>query len=352
MGMKVKGWGAILMIMATAGVGLGATEGKSRRSARRVVHDGFPYNLVSADRLLADLEELTAIRAHGGWRCCGSRGEAEARQWVADRLAEMSFLSGVGLEVEETSFRTIAGMEMWQSRLELVTGGSVAQVPADAPTGDPYRIWNARAFDSDGDLTDLERDPIEAEGPPVIIRTADQIDGLQPSDVAGRVVFVDFALIDWMVVEGGEAYGRITAITGARPAGVVAVTTGSNRVGDSHGTFAGDSSLLNYAQVEPPIPILFTRVEDVRRGGVVGWPAIEGAEIARLTWDADIVTPGQSGNVIAHIPGVQPGQPVILSAHLDSPNSPGALDNGSGSVSLIEVARVLDQARIRPTTGL
>ncbi len=268
------------------------------------------------------------------------------------RLAGLGFLNGIGLEVEETTFRTIAGMEMWQSRLELVAGGVVVQIPADAPTGDPYRIWNARAFDSDGDLTDRERDPIEVEGPPLVIRSADEIDDLGPADVAGRVVFVDFALIDWMVVEGSVAYGRISAITGAGPAGVVAVTTGSNSVGESHGTFAGDSSLLNYAQVEPPIPILFTRVEDVSRGGVVGWPAIEGADSVRLTWDADIVTPGRSGNVIARIPGADPTRPIVLTAHLDSPNSPGALDNGSGSVSLLEVARVLDRARLRPPTDV
>jgi hypothetical protein len=38
----------------------------------------------------------------------------------------------------------------------------------------------------------------------------------------------------------------------------------------------------------------------------------------------------------------------ILSAHLDSPNCPGALDNGSGSASLLEVARVLDRSRTVP----
>jgi hypothetical protein len=39
---------------------------------------------------------------------------------------------------------------------------------------------------------------------------------------------------------------------------------------------------------------------------------------------------------------------VILGAHIDSPNSPGGFDNGSGSTALVEVARVLDRARFVP----
>jgi len=167
------------------------------------------------------------------------------------------------------------------------------------------------------------------------------------------VVFLDFGLVDRMLMPGSDAYSRITTITGLRPAGLVAVTTGSNEIGESHGSFAGDSSILNYGQISPPIPILFARIEDVMvDAGVGGWPALEAAESARLTWDTDIVTPGTSGNVVARIPGESSEHPVILSAHLDSPNSPGALDNGSGSVSLLEVARVLDAARITPPTDV
>ena len=94
--MVMQTWRLVVILAVLAAIGSGGVvvAEQPRRPSGRVVHDGFPYNLVSADRLLADLEELTAIRAHGGWRCCGSRGEAEARQWVAAQLAEMSFLTG------------------------------------------------------------------------------------------------------------------------------------------------------------------------------------------------------------------------------------------------------------------
>ena len=137
-----------------------------------------------------------------------------------------------------------------------------------------------------------------------------------------------------------------------RPAGLVAVTSGSNTVGESHGTFIGDASILNYAQPDPTVPILFARLEDMAGAGVRSWSELATVESARLTWDTDIVTPGESANIVARIPGATSEHAVILSAHLDSPNTPGALDNGSGSISLVEVARVLNAARIRPTTDV
>ena len=67
---------------------------------------------------------------------------------------------------------------------------------------------------------------------------------------------------------------------------------------------------------------------------------------------ADVFSPGTSGNLIAHIPGTDSSQAVILGGHIDSPNSPGAMDDGSGSVVLLEVARVLNEARLQPPVDL
>ncbi len=43
---------------------------------------------------------------------------------------------------------------------------------------------------------------------------------------------------------------------------------------------------------------------------------------------------------------------MILGAHIDSSNTPGALDNGSGSTALIEVAQALDRSRTIPPIDL
>jgi hypothetical protein len=55
---------------------------------------------------------------------------------------------------------------------------------------------------------------------------------------------------------------------------------------------------------------------------------------------------------MARIPGLDHSRAIILGAHIDSPNSPGALDNGSGSTALIEVARALDRSRTVPPVDL
>ncbi|GLB43296.1 putative peptidase M28 family protein [Lyophyllum shimeji] len=64
-------------------------------------------------------------------------------------------------------------------------------------------------------------------------------------------------------------------------------------------------------------------------------------------------------SIIARIPGTMPGGPItILGAHMDSINlnsptsgrAPGADDDGSGSVNLLEAFRLLLAAGFRPTT--
>jgi hypothetical protein len=56
--------------------------------------------------------------------------------------------------------------------------------------------------------------------------------------------------------------------------------------------------------------------------------------------------------VILRIPGADPGKAVILGAHIDSPNSPGAFDDGSGSAALLEIARVIDESQSIPPVDI
>jgi hypothetical protein len=62
--------------------------------------------------------------------------------------------------------------------------------------------------------------------------------------------------------------------------------------------------------------------------------------------------PIENFNVIADIPGTEkPNEIVIVSGHLDSwdgPGSTGALDNGTGSCTALEAARILMAARAKP----
>ncbi|MEJ2190210.1 MAG: M28 family peptidase, partial [Acidobacteriota bacterium] len=104
----------------------------------------------------------------------------------------------------------------------------------------------------------------------------------------------------------------------------------------------------SYVQSDPPIPVLVARLEDMAPAGIATLADLADITRARMTWDTDIVSPGQSANIIARIPGADSSKATVLSAHLDSPNCPGALDNGSGSAALIEVARVLDRSHAVP----
>jgi hypothetical protein len=75
-------------------------------------------------------------------------------------------------------------------------------------------------------------------------------------------------------------------------------------------------------------------------------------ESVRLTWDADVFSPGNSGNLVARIPGADGSQAVILGAHIDSANTPGAADNALNAAVLLETARILDQAAFQPPVNL
>jgi hypothetical protein len=53
-------------------------------------------------------------------------------------------------------------------------------------------------------------------------------------------------------------------------------------------------------------------------------------------------------NVLAHLPGREPGPAVLLAAHYDSvPAGPGASDDGAGVAAVLEIARALIAERIR-----
>ena len=49
---------------------------------------GDPFEFVSQDSLFAFMEDLTAIQPYSGWRNSGTEGEAEAMDYVAERLGD------------------------------------------------------------------------------------------------------------------------------------------------------------------------------------------------------------------------------------------------------------------------
>ncbi|MBN1136639.1 MAG: M28 family peptidase [Anaerolineae bacterium] len=313
-----------------------------------------PFTLVSQDSLFAYLEDLTAIQPYSGWRNSGSLGEQEALDYVQERLAEFGYLQGLGLEVERQEFRVFLATELWDSQLRLTVGGREVDVPASGLRGDRDSVVQALYFDSDGELDDAERDPVVVAGPVAVIHSADEIGALTAAGLRGKVAFVDYAVVDRSVMDPQRATAIASDLLAREPAGVVLVTRNSNKIGESHGAFVGDLAAFNWAERrgDEPTPVLYARLEDLAPAGIDSLDDLAQVEAARLTWDADVSSPATSGNLAARIPGADSSQALILGAHIDSPNAPGAMDDGSGSAILLEVARILDAARFQPAVDL
>jgi hypothetical protein len=147
------------------------------------------------------------------------------------------------------------------------------------------------------------------------------------------------------VLQRNRAMETASTLLEKEPAGLILVTQFSNEPGVSHGAFVGDASALDGVAAATAPPTLYVRLEDLTTAGIEDWDDLGQIQAARLLWDADVFSPGTSQNLIAHIPGAEPAQAIILGTHIDSPNAPGAMDDGSGSAILLEVARVLNGAQ-------
>ncbi len=311
-----------------------------------------PLDLISQESLFASLTDLTSIRPYAGWRSAGTQGEVEAFDYVGGRLGRLAYLQSLGLEIERESYRIFLSTELWETRLRLTVDGRQVEVPVNGMHGYRDDVARALCFDSDGRLNDAERNPVMAEGPVVLVRSLDDLRTLRPEDVKGKVLFLDYAAVDDTVVKPEEAGALAWVLLAAEPAGMVLVTHFSNEQGESHGTRAGELGAVTMVKTAPTPPVLYTRLEDLAPAGVASWEDLSRVQAAQLTWDADVFSPARSGNLVARIPGQDPSRAVVLGAHIDSPNNPGALDDGSGSVALLEVARVLDAARVQPPVDL
>jgi hypothetical protein len=298
------------------------------------------------------MQDLTAIQPYSGWRNSATEGEAQALDYVADKLGEFAYLDSLGLELERQDLRVFMSTEQWESRLHLSVDGQEIEVPAAGLRGPRDDVTQALRFDSDGALNDDARDPVVVEGPIVSLRSVQEINALAPADLQGKLVFLDYAVVDKALVSTREAVGTAENLLEKGPAGLVLVTQFSTAQGESHGFAVADVSALNWVEAEPALPTLYVRLEDLAPAGISTWDDLAQIESARLTWDADVFSPGLSGNLVARIPGADPSQALILGAHIDSPNAPGAMDDGSGSVILLEIARVLDAARLQPPVDL
>ncbi len=311
-----------------------------------------PLSLISQEHLFTFLEALTTIQPYSGWRNSATEGEAEALDYVADTLGGFAYLQDLGMELERQSFNVFLSTELWETRLYVTAQGQEVEVPADAPRGHRHDVAQALRFDSDGGLNDAERNPVEVQGQVVLLRSADEIADLETMDLQDKIVFLDYAVIDPTMGTPDAGTQIVTTLIERGMDGLVLVTQFSADPEASHGARVGDGIAIERITADASPPTLYVRLEDLAPAGISGWEDLAQIEAARLVWDTDVFSPGTSGNLAARIPGTDPSQAVILGAHIDSPNSPGAMDNGINSVVLLEVARILNEAQVQPATDV
>lgn len=318
----------------------------------------IPYSLVSQESLFSFLEDLTSIQPYSGWRNSATSGEAEALDYIEKTMSGFASLQAAGLELERQSFDVFLATEIWVSDLALTVGGREIEVPADAIRGNRFDRSLASYFDSDGAVNDSNSDQMTASGLPLLVRDAEVLYELGVNTYKGRILFIDYNLIDKYAnptagsangLGPAENSGQLLEMVNQGLAGIVLVTNFSNKTSGSHGMGASEgSTIFGWDAPTKRIPILYVRIEDLAPAGIESWDDLANIESAHLTQDTDVFHPGKSGNVIARIPGADSSRAVILGAHVDTPNNPGAGDDGSGSAALLEVARVLDASQIQP----
>jgi hypothetical protein len=307
---------------------------------------------VSPDRMLANLRELTSIGRNGLFRTSGSRGEREAFDWLAARLSELKPLEALGASVERTAFRIPLATEVRRAELTVTVSGTDVDIAAHALQGYREDLSRTLRYDSDGRANDDVPDPVVRTGDVRVIRQSDDLFALPARSLQGRVALVDYALLDTGLLGTDAAGEAATILLHAEPEALVLVTRFSNVRGTSHGSYLGDVGIVVKPTEPVSVPTLFVRLEDLSAAGVREWADLDRITLARVTWDADVFSPACSENLDLRIPGEDGSRAILLGAHLDSANSPGAMDDGSGAVALLEAARVLGERGVRPPTDV
>ncbi len=331
---------------------------------------------ISDQALLGYVRDLTAIQPYSGWRSPGTQGEREALDYVDGVLDSFANLKAMGLTIEWEEFNIPVATEIWETALDISVKGKTYRIPADGLLGMVHDPELAQNFDTDGQWGDADRDPLAASGPVFVVDSREELIALGPEipaipdgaappaipetpelpealeEVKGKIVFIDYAFIDPFTVDEADEMESIfnacqTLVTNGA-AGVVLVTHFSTEIGQSHGALAQSYSPFHFIEERFSVPILLVRAEDLEEAGLDNWEDMQKVEEAKMSVDADVLVPARSANLAAFIPGRDDTKALILGAHIDSLDNPGALKNASGAAILLEIGRIFDQANFRP----
>lgn len=266
----------------------------------------------------AHVEGLTDA---AGPRLAGSPGDRLAVAWALARMRELGFSS---VRAEPVTVR------VWRrgdERVEMI-----------APV--PHRFAAAALGGSIG----TPRRGIEADV--VRVESLDALRALDRAAVAGRIVFVDRAMVR---ARDGHGYGEAVVVrrdAASEAARLGAVAALIRSIG-TDGERAPHTGAMRYADDAPRIPVAAISNPDA---DVLARAAARGAVRVRIALDCGDAGEARSANVIGEVPGEGAGEEIVLlGAHLDSWDlGRGAIDDGAGVAIVLEAARRIATAAVRP----
>ena len=277
----------------------------------------------AADRQVAELRDAALsdtvawdivedLTTEIGPRLAGTEAEARARTWAVARLRSLGF-SNVRVEAFDMPVWT-RGAESAEVLAPFPQKLAVAALGNSGSTGPAGITGEVVAFDS---IEALETAPAER--------------------VRGKIVFVSHAMIR---TQDGSSYGafigpRAVGPTIASKKGALAIVIRSIGTDYHRNPHTGAMRFTDGATPIPAGALSIPDAEQLQRILERGKPVR-----MRLTLQSQVVS-GQSGNVIAEVPGRDAAAPpVLVACHLDSWDlGTGAVDDAAGCGIVTAAAR-------------
>ena len=279
---------------------------------------------LNGDTLAWNLVE--GLTTEVGPRQAGTAAEARAREWAVRRLTELGF-SNVRVETFD--------MPVWErgeERAEIVS-----------PFPQPLvltALGNSGATPANG----LEAEVIGFESIAALQAAPD-------AAVRGKIVFINHAMAP---TQDGSGYGQFGAPRRQGPTiasrkGAAAIVVRS--IGTDHHRNA-HTGVQSFGEGARPIPAAALTVPDAEQLQRILNRAGDRPVRMRLTLTPRNIGRRQSGNVVAEVPGTDPGAGVIvIGGHLDSWDlGTGAIDNAAGvAITTAAAHRIMQAGRPRRT---
>ncbi|MBA3669682.1 MAG: M20/M25/M40 family metallo-hydrolase [Sphingomonas sp.] len=255
-----------------------------------------------------------------GQRLAGTEAEARARAWAVRKLTALGF-ANVRIETFPMGVWT-RGPESAEILAPFPQKLVVAALGNSASTGPAGVTGEIVAFDS---VDALRRAPDAA--------------------VRGKIVFVDHNMLP---TQDGSGYGQFGAPrrqgpTAASLKGALAIVVRSIGTDHHRNPHAGVQIFSDGARPIPAGALTVPDAEQLARILQRGRPVT-----MHLTLVSQVRQNGDSGNVIAEVPGRDPHlPPVLVGGHLDSWDlGTGAIDDGAGvAITTAAAKRIMDAGR-------